>query len=132
MRLLAMFLRCIAPVFFIAGAMHLVYGPQADVMLGANISPEVIADPALDSQNRFYGVAFSLYGALLLLCASNLVKYAVVLRCLLWILFIAGLTRFISIYFYGILPPLVMALFVSEVLLPPLVIWWMSRLKLEA
>jgi len=31
----------------------------------AQTAASVIADPALDSQNRFYGVAFTLYGALL-------------------------------------------------------------------
>jgi hypothetical protein len=32
----------------------------ADIMLGAEVPPEVMRAPMLDSQNRFYGAAFAL------------------------------------------------------------------------
>ena len=56
------FLRVVAPIFILVGALHLFLGLRADVLLGARLPPEVIADPALDSQNRFYGTSFALYG----------------------------------------------------------------------
>ena len=127
MRSLVIILRLAAPVFFVAGALHLVLGLGADVLLGAKVSAEVMADPGLDSQNRFYGVAFTLYGVLILLCATDIPKYATVLRCVLWVFFAAGLARFASIAVHGSPPPMVWALLVGEVLPPPLLIWWLSR-----
>jgi hypothetical protein len=83
MRLFALVLRFFALVTFLFGALHLVLGMGADVLLGAKVPAAVISDPTLDSQNRFYGVSFTLSGVLLLLCASDIPRYATVLHCVL-------------------------------------------------
>jgi hypothetical protein len=127
MRSLALVLKLVAPVFFIVGALHLMLGLGADALLGAKVSAEVMTDPALDSQNRFYGVAFTLYGVLLFLCSTDILKYATVLRCALWVFFGAGLARVVSIALHGSPPPMIWLLFVGEVLPPPLLAWWLSR-----
>lgn len=132
MQKFSLFLKLSAPVFFLVGALHLILGVGADVLLGAKLSAEAIADPALDSQNRFYGVAFTLYGVLLLVCASNIPKYATVLRCVFWVLFAAGVARFVSIAIYGVPPVLVLILLASELLLPPILIFWLGRVLREA
>lgn len=124
----SLILKLSAPVFFLVGALHLVYGVGADVLLGAQLSAEVVADPALDSQNRFYGVAFTLYGVLLLVCASNIPKYSTVLYCVLWVFFAAGVARLVSFAIYGAPPPLVLALLASELVLPPILALWLRRL----
>lgn len=87
MQTFALILRLSAVVFLLVGALHLVLGVEADVLLGARLAADAIADPTLDSQNRFYGVAFTLYGVLFLVCASNVPKYATVLRCVIWVFF---------------------------------------------
>jgi hypothetical protein len=127
MRSLVLVLKLLAPVFFIVGALHLVLGLGADALLGAKVSAEAMTDPALDSQNRFYAVAFTLYGVLLLLCSTDIPKYATVLRCVLWVFFAAGLARFVSIALYGSPPPMIWLLLVGEVVPPPLLAWWLSR-----
>jgi hypothetical protein len=124
---LALFLKVVAPVFVLIGALHLALGVGADVLLGATLPAEALSDPALNSQNRFYGVAFSLYGALLYLCATDLSKYATVLRCVLWVLFSAGLARLVSIATHGVPPPPVLALLVTEVAVPPLLHLWLAK-----
>lgn len=129
MRTIVVTLRIVAPVFFIVGAMHLALGVGADVLLGAKLSVDAIADPALDSQNRFYGVTFTLYGLLLFLCSTNIPKYATVLRCVLWVFFTGGIARLVSIAIYGFPPPLVIALLVSELLPVPLFTRWLSRVE---
>jgi hypothetical protein len=129
MRTLPIVLKLVAPIFFLVGALHLTFGIGADVLLGAKLPVEAIADPALDSQNRFYGVAFTLYGVLLFLCATNLPRYAPVLRCLLWVFFAGGVARIVSMALYGFPPPLVMLLFVGELLPPPLLVWWLGRVE---
>lgn len=132
MHALIVVLKLVAPLFFIVGALHLILGIGADVLLGAKLPVEAIADPALDSQNRFYGVSFTLYGVLLFLCSTNILKYATVLRCVLWVFFAGGLARIVSIAILGFPPPFVIALLVAELLPPPLFIWWLSRVENES
>jgi hypothetical protein len=124
---LSSFLKIIAPVFLCVGGLHLWLGLQADVLLGARLPVEVVSDPALDSQNRFYGVAFSLYGVLLLICAANLAKYQTILRAVLWVFFAAGLARLVSVAIYGLPPLPVSVLLGSELLLPPAILFWLHR-----
>jgi len=127
MRPLVLLLKIVAPLFVLVAALHLALGAGADVLLGAKLSAEALADPTLNSQNRFYGVAFSLYGVLLYLCATDLPKYATVARCLLWVLFAAGLARLLSIATHGIPPPLVLVLLGTEIVLPPMLHLWLSK-----
>jgi hypothetical protein len=100
---------------------------RAEVLLGAAIPGDVIANAVLDSQNRFYGVAFALYGVLAFLCAARLQDYATVLRCVLWCLFAGGVARLVSILLYGLPSSLVLALLALEIALPPLLLVWLWR-----
>lgn len=127
MKTLQLVLRLCAPVFLLVGMLHLLIGLQADVLLGAKLSAETLTDPALDSQNRFYGVAFALYGVLLFLCATDIAKYATVLRCVLWVFFAAGVARLVSVAIHGLPPPLVLALLASELTIPPVLVLWLNR-----
>jgi hypothetical protein len=72
-----------------------------------------------------------LYGVLLYLCASDLAKYGTVLRCVLWVFFAAGLARIVSIAVLGLPSILVLGLLSTEVLLPPLLLVWLSRIERE-
>jgi hypothetical protein len=123
---LALFLRLVSPVFFIVGALHLTLGLGAEALLGAHVSADALSDPGLDSQNRFYGVAFTLYGVLLLLCSQDIPKYSTVLKCLLWAFFAAGMSRTVSLLTHGSPPPLIWALFAGEILPPPLLLCWLA------
>lgn len=127
MTYLANFLKLASAVFFAVAAVHLWLGVGAEVLLGARLPTDTLADPTLDSQNRFYGVAFSLYGVLLFLSASDLRRFAPVLRCVLWVFFAAGLARLVSIATHGVPPPLVVALLVTELAIPPVLHSWLSR-----
>ena len=127
MRRFALFLKLLAPIFLFVGGLHLILGLGADAMLGAQVPPDTMADPALNSQNRFYGIAFTLYGVLLFLCATDVPKYSTVLRCVLWVFFAAGVARLLSIATHGLPPPLILMLLVSELVAPPFLIWWLSR-----
>jgi hypothetical protein len=104
----------------------------ADVLLGAKIPDAAISDPTLDSQNRFYGVSFTLSGVLLLLCASDIPRYATVLRCVLWVFFAAGIARLVSIAIYGFPSAPVVALLAVELVVPPTLVWWLSRVGRRA
>ena len=132
MRTLALVLRLFAATVFFVGALHLALGVGADVLLGADLPAGVISDPTLDSQSRFYGVAFTLNGVLLLLCASDVQRHATVLRCVLWVFFAAGVARLVSVAIHGVPSSMVLALLAIELGVPPALAWWLSRLTRES
>jgi Domain of unknown function (DUF4345) len=130
---IASFLKLVASVPILVGVLHLVLGLNADALLGAKLPASVIADPALDSQNRFYGVSFMLYGVLLFIGGSDLKRYLPMVRWALWIFFAAGLSRLPSVILYGLPPPLVMMLLLIEVVGTPVLLMRLhhSSLALE-
>jgi ribosomal protein S18 acetylase RimI-like enzyme len=125
----ANFLRLTSMVFFAAGAMHLTMGLGADALLGANVSAQTLTDAGLDSQNRFYGVSFMLYGVLLIIVASDMQRYAVILKSTMWVLCAAGLARLIPVWLYGWPPVLIGLLLIGELTVPPLVLLWFAKLQ---
>jgi len=127
MQLFPRALRIIGVLFLLPCVLHLVFGLGADAMLGAQVPKAAANDPALDSQNRSYGVIFSLYGILLIVCSSDLAKYATVLRILLWAFFAAGIARLVSIAVVGTPPAAVVVLLITELVLPPLLLWGLQR-----
>jgi hypothetical protein len=124
---LRLVLRAVAPVFFVVAALHLTLGVGADVLLGARVPSSALADPALDSQNRFYGASLAIYGVLLWVCASDVARYARVLSATMLVFLGAGLARVVSMAVRGLPPPPVLVLFAAEVLLPPLLLVWLAR-----
>ena len=132
MRMLSLVLTCFAPVFLVVALLHLVFGLNADALLGAKVSPETAADPSLDSQNRFYGVAFALYGVVLYLCARDLRRYEAFFKAALGVFFCGGVARLVSWVTLGAPAPLVVVLAVSELLIPALLLLWYAQVKHEA
>ena len=102
-------------------------GLGADLLLGAQLPEDVISDPVLDSQNRFYGVVFMGFGALLFVCSSDVVKYATVLRITLGFVLLGGVARVISIVLFGLPTPLVSGLILVELIGVPLLLIWHAK-----
>ena len=125
-------LRLLAPVFFVIAAMHLVFGLDAESMLGAQVSAQTAMDPTLNSQNRFYGVAFALYGVVLYMSARDLPRYEPVLKASMIVFFAAGLSRLVSWAIEG-RPSLPVALLTGvELVAPWLLLLWIFRSKVSA
>lgn len=120
-------LRVIAPGFVLAGLAHVILGLGADVLLGAHLSPDTLADASLDSQNRYYGISFTLYGVLFWIAAGDPRRYRTVLRVLIGWFFLGGLIRLVSIALKGWPSDMVWALALSELILPPILWWLMLR-----
>lgn len=121
---LSSFLRPFALAFFAVGLLHVVLGPGAEVLLGATLSESSLADPVLDSQNRFYGVSFMIYGALFWLCATDLKKYAPVFQITCVFFLLGGLARCVSLLVAGMPSLPVLVLMAIEIILGPLLLWW--------
>ncbi len=124
--MLKLTLRVIAPGFVLAGLSHAFLGLGADAMLGAQISPGMFADATLDSQNRFYGASFTIYGILIWIAAGDLTRYRTLLHILILWFFLGGLMRLVSIALKGWPSDMVWALALSELILPP-ILWLMMR-----
>jgi hypothetical protein len=131
MKLFAITLRIVAPIFLVVGLIHLVFGVAAEVMLGADISDASLGDATLDSQNRFYGMAFTSYGVLLFICAKDPVRYKPVIAALLWVFLAAGMARLVSIVMVGIPSPMVLALMALELIAPPIALVWLHNVVLS-
>lgn len=120
-------LRLAAVVIIMVSGLHLALGLGADVLLGAKVPPDVVRDPVLDSQNRFLGTAFALYGVLLALAATDVKRHSVMLQCCLWCFFAGGLARLVSVAVYGAPSIAVIALAALEIVPPPLLLLWLRR-----
>ena len=125
-------LKLLSPVFVLVGLIHLALGPEAEVLLGAELSPQSLADPVLDSQNRFYGVTFTVFGFLLYLCATDIHKYAAVFYICIWVIFAGGVARLISMAAAGIPSGFVIALLAVEILAPVLLTLWYRNVQAES
>lgn len=125
--MLKLVLRILAPGFVIAGLTHVFLGLGADMALGAHIAPETLMDPSLDSQNRFYGACFTLYGALLWIGSGDLTRYRPILKAAIACFFLGGLVRLVSVALHGWPSTLVWGLALSELILPPILWWLLAR-----
>ena len=127
MRVFTIVLKVLASVPVLVGLSHLFMGLGSDALLGAKLPLEVLSDPVLDSQNRFYGVIFIGYGTLIFLCASDVRKYSSVLRIVAGFIFLGGFGRLVSIVLFGLPTPPVIALIAVELIGVPLLLWWHFR-----
>jgi Domain of unknown function (DUF4345) len=124
---MATLLRTFAAIIVVVGLMHIVFGLHADAMLGANPSIEAVENPSLDSQNRFYGAAFMLYGVVIWLFTTDMKRHAPVFRAALIIFFIGGLARIVSAAMLGLPAPAIQFLAAIELIIPPALLWWDLR-----
>jgi hypothetical protein len=115
--------QAVGAVTIVIGLLHISIALHADASLGARLPAEVLGDPVLDSQNRFFGACFAGYGALLLLCASDVRRYASVLNVVVSFVALGGVARLISIALYGVPAPQVIGLTVIELVAPLLLLW---------
>lgn len=107
---------------------HVILGPYSEVLLGSNISQASMFDPTVDSQNRFYGAAFSLFGVLLILCSRQVLQDKKILYCVFWVFFAGGIARLVSISAVGSPPLLVNTLTGIELVAPLALIVWLRML----
>ncbi len=127
LQLHASMLRVVAPVFVVVALLHLALGVRADVLLGAQVPELLLVEPSLNSQNRFYGVSFALYGVLFWIGAGDLRRYRVVLAATWWMFLAGGISRLYAWLADGPPSGWIIALTVVELVLPPLMLLWQRQ-----
>lgn len=108
-----------------AGLCHVLLGVNGDWIIG--VTPASPVDPSLDSQNRFYGAAFLLYALLLWIGAQDVRRFAPILKAVFGIMFLAGCARGLAVLAHGWPSTQIMALWASELILPPVLWFWLNR-----
>jgi uncharacterized protein DUF4345 len=120
-------LKVLGVCIFAVSLIHVLFGASSEVILGSGISDTSMLDPSLDSQNRFYGAAFALYGGVFWLCSTNLALYTDLLKLALTVFFLAGASRVLSIVFIGWPSPEILMLTAVELLGPLIMYLWLKR-----
>jgi Domain of unknown function (DUF4345) len=118
-------LRVLSVAFIAVAALHLFLGMGADAMLGVPVTAAMASDPSFDSQNRFYGITFSLLGVLI--SATDVPRYQPIIVATLCVLFAAGIARAISWALHGAPSPALIGITAADLLLPPVLYFWMKR-----
>ena len=120
-------LKLFAVVIAIVAGLHIAFGTKSEILLGARWPQGAALDATIDSQDRFYGAAFLVYGCLLWFCGGDLRRYAPVLKTMFAVFFFAGLARFVSFAQVGTPSPMIIFLWALEIVSPPVLWFWMSR-----
>ncbi len=121
-------LKVLGVVILGIGSMKVVLGAKADALLDPTIPDATVRHPSVDSQVRFYGGAFALYGVLLWLCSNDMTRYEPVFRAMMIVFFLAGVARLPGAARYGRPSIAIVGLTVIELVVPPLLLWWQSTL----
>jgi Domain of unknown function (DUF4345) len=129
MRTFVLSLRILALAFIAVAGLHLFLGLGADAMLGSPVTAAMASEPSFDSQNRFYGITFSLLGVVLLISATDLRRYEPIVLATLGVLFLAGLARVVAWVLHGTPSPALVAITCADLLLPPLMYYWFNRVR---
>lgn len=106
------------------GALKVTLGAKAYRLLDPSISLETVLHPSVDSQTRFYGAAFSVYGVLLWMCSNDMKKYADFFKVLMIVFFLAGVARIPSALMRGKPSIMITGLAALEIFLPPVLLLW--------
>jgi hypothetical protein len=121
-------LRALALPVLVVAVLHGLLGHGAELLLGVPVPQPAMSDAAMDSQNRFFGVAFGLYAVVLLAAAQDLPRYRVLLAWTLVLFFLAGCARLLSLALTGWPATPIAALTVVELGVPVVLGLWMRRL----
>jgi hypothetical protein len=121
-------LRVFASFAIVTGSLDIIAGTQVLTGGGAHLSPDVAADPVLNSQIKYLGAIWVGFGAALWWTTRDLRGRSVMLHILLGAVFLGGIGRLLSALQFGMGPPLLTAFIVIELVGPVLVLVWRHRL----
>lgn len=124
-------LKLMAVACLIPALIHGFLGVDGDMLIGVPDRSQ-LPDPTLDSQNRFYGVAFGVYAVLLWVSAFDIRRYSTILRVLFALIFLAGCSRFIALFTFGWPSTEIIFLWSTEIIVPPILWFWLSRYEASA
>jgi hypothetical protein len=115
-------------IIILVAAVHAVLGTEGEILIGAHWPAGFLKDATIDSQDRFYGVAFALYAVVLWQCSNDLHRFSPILKSAFAVFFLAGCARFIALAMTGMPSKEIIFLWALELVCPPILLWWHARL----
>jgi hypothetical protein len=123
-RLLRLFLTVFGLVCVGIALTHIAFGPSS-------IPGSVPVNATMDSEDRFYATLFLGFGLAHIWAARDLLRRKSVVFALQAVFFAGGLARVISLLAVG--PPIALFIILGalELIIPPLVWWWLRQTVAE-
>lgn len=119
--------RLLSGVLYVGGAVPIVTGVFA-VLTGAEGMPgQNEASASVESELRFFAVFWIAFGAAVVWAAPRVARETSLVRALMAVLFLGGLARAIAWAAEGRPHGLFIALMAIELVLPPVIVLWQSR-----
>jgi hypothetical protein len=119
-------------VFYLGGLVATTAGLHTATAGAKSLPGQGIANPAVESELRFYGAFYFAYGLVLLRAAPRADNDTTTVRALMGALFVAGLARAGGWVAVGRPHQIQRGLLVVELAAPPLIIAWQARLATRA
>lgn len=119
-RYLAWFLTTFGMVCAAIALVHIAFGP-------ASIPGSVPVNATMDSEDRFYAALFLGFGLAHVWAARDLANRSGLVLAMQATFFVGGVARIVSILAVGMPIPLFVFLGGLELIIPPLVWWWLRR-----
>jgi len=126
----------LALIALATGAMDLFHGVRSQEALGANLTAQGFQDPMLDNVFRFFAAVWFGLGLQLIYFVRDLPRYKPALMLLLGVIALGGVARLISMAQFG-LPEatagrtIIFAGLFAELIMAPMLMVWLSRMKLS-
>ncbi|MCB2058604.1 MAG: DUF4345 domain-containing protein [Novosphingobium sp.] len=119
-RYLAWFLTTFGMVCAAIALVHIAFGP-------ASIPGSVPVNATMDSEDRFYATLLLGFGLAHVWAARDLANRSGLVLAMQATFFVGGVARIVSILAVGMPIPLFVFLGGLELIIPPLVWWWLRR-----
>ncbi len=121
-------LKVVGVAIVLIGCLHAALGVGAEKILDPSVPSDALTHASLDSQNRFYGATFAIFGVLLWLCSTDMNRYSTVFRAMMIVFFAGGLVRILSVAVRGWPSRQIIGLAAVELVVPPLLLIWQASL----
>lgn len=126
----------LAVIPILTGLLDLALGLRAIESFSEGLSDTFFNDELFNAQYRFLGGVWLGIGVLMYVAAKNLQKYNMILKIVLWSIFLGGIGRLITVLHLGLPDNTAGAAFVLgnmaiETVGMLALLWWQSRLKFE-
>ncbi|MEM6499089.1 MAG: DUF4345 domain-containing protein [Pseudomonadota bacterium] len=130
MRLFTIGIYIFAAIALLTGANDLIQGFASLKAFGSTLPEQAFGDPMADNLFRFFAGLWFGVGVLFLLFIRDMNRYSPAMIALLSVVALGGLGRVLSIFQYGMPEAplgfaLVCAGLLSELIIAPIMLWWL-------
>tara|TARA_R100000365_G_C2709996_1_gene45710 strand:- start:117 stop:506 length:390 start_codon:yes stop_codon:yes gene_type:complete len=113
----------------LTGLTDVVLGSSSLDFIGDPLSEPSAGNATLDSQVRFFGVVWAGYGVVLFYALRDLVENKTFIQLILFLVFLSGIGRLISLLLFGLPAVPMIAATALELIAMPILILWLQKFR---